>query len=180
VSAAKPAFSRHTRKQSAAPQYLAGARRIGADWSGRWYVGFLLEDRFEDYIFAWWNIWIFIILLLPWDTCYCKWQGQSVWHTPLVMMMAEWSLYWWLKKAFGEICTLWPIVLLREGVVFWLVMEAKFCCLLLIKTTIEKDGLDSIESRHGLMMMMIIIIIIIIIIVYSIINNKNNCAGKSY
>jgi hypothetical protein len=61
---------------------------------------FLVEDLIEDYIFAWWNIWIFIILLLPWDTCYyCKWQGHSVTHTTPLVMMAEWSLWWWVKKA---------------------------------------------------------------------------------
>ncbi len=42
---------------------------------------FLLEDCFEDYIFAWWNIRVSVILLLPYDTFSCKWQGQSVWYT---------------------------------------------------------------------------------------------------
>ncbi len=42
---------------------------------------FLLEDFFEDYIFfAWWNIWVSVILLLPSDTFYCQWQGHSVTH----------------------------------------------------------------------------------------------------
>jgi hypothetical protein len=27
--------------------------------------GLLLEDCFEDYILAWWNTWVSIILLLP-------------------------------------------------------------------------------------------------------------------
>jgi len=65
-----------------------------------WYLQgfcFLWEDVFEEYIFAWWNIWIFIILLLPWDTFYCKWQGHSVTH-PLLWWL-EWSLLWWVKKA---------------------------------------------------------------------------------
>jgi hypothetical protein len=35
---------------------------------------------FEDYIFAWWNIWVSIILLLHYDTFKCKWQGHSVTH----------------------------------------------------------------------------------------------------
>jgi hypothetical protein len=40
---------------------------------------------FEDFIFAWGNIWISIIFLLPWDTFWCKWQGHSVTH-PLVFL----------------------------------------------------------------------------------------------
>jgi hypothetical protein len=40
---------------------------------------FLLEDFFEDYIFKWWNIWIFIILLLPWNIFkMARWK----WDTP--------------------------------------------------------------------------------------------------
>jgi hypothetical protein len=46
---------------------------FGLCWNWRlvlelWYLEgfwFLLGDVFEDYIFAWWNIWVSIILLLP-------------------------------------------------------------------------------------------------------------------
>jgi hypothetical protein len=44
--------------------------------------GFFLEEFFEDYLFAWWNIWIFIILLLPSNTFCCKWHKVMVCHTP--------------------------------------------------------------------------------------------------
>ncbi len=60
-------------------------------YRSRWYLEgfwFLLEDFFKDYIFAWWNIWIFIILLLPSDTFWCKWQGHSVTH-PLFYMQLD-------------------------------------------------------------------------------------------
>jgi hypothetical protein len=61
---------------------------FGLCWNSRlviielWYVeGFwiILVDFFEDYIFAWWNIWVFIDLLLHLDTFKCK---ATVWHTP--------------------------------------------------------------------------------------------------
>jgi hypothetical protein len=44
-----------------------------------WRIWFFSEGFVEDYVFAWWNIWISIILLLPYDTFECKWQ---VLHTP--------------------------------------------------------------------------------------------------
>jgi hypothetical protein len=40
---------------------------------------------FEDYIFAWWSNWVFIILLLPQDTFECKWQGNNVTHLLLIL-----------------------------------------------------------------------------------------------
>jgi hypothetical protein len=54
--------------------------------------------------------------------------------------------------------------------------------LLLIKTTIGKDGLDSIESMDDGLIIIIIIIIIylfIYIFIYSLLTIKNNCAAKS-
>jgi len=43
-----------------------------------WRILVSFRDCFEDYIFAWWNIWVSIIILLPEDTFQCKWQGHSV------------------------------------------------------------------------------------------------------
>jgi hypothetical protein len=51
---------------------------------GLWYLEgfwFLLKDFFEDYILAWWNIWISIILLLSCDTFNVNGKAM-VWHTP--------------------------------------------------------------------------------------------------
>jgi hypothetical protein len=53
--------------------------------------GFFFRGFFEDYIFAWQNICVSVILLLPLDSFKCKWQGQSVrhpllfWHKLVVM-----------------------------------------------------------------------------------------------
>ncbi len=47
---------------------------------------FLLEDFFEDYIFALWNIWVSIILSFALRYIKCKWQGHSVTH-PLLLLL---------------------------------------------------------------------------------------------
>jgi hypothetical protein len=63
---------------------------------------------------------------------HCKWQGPC-YDGWMISMMGQ--------EAIGEICTLWPIVLFREGAnkCVVLVMEAKFL-LLLIKDYNRKDG----------------------------------------
>ncbi len=45
-----------------------------------WRILVSFRGFFEDYIFAWWNIWVSIILHLLWDTFWCKWQGDNVTH----------------------------------------------------------------------------------------------------
>ncbi len=53
-----------------------------------WRILVSFRGFFEDYIFAWWNIWVSIILLLPYDKFKCKWQGHSVTH-PLFLLCAR-------------------------------------------------------------------------------------------
>ncbi len=43
-----------------------------------WKILVSFRGFFEDYIFAWWIIWILIIHLFPYDIC--KWQGHNVTH----------------------------------------------------------------------------------------------------
>jgi hypothetical protein len=47
---------------------------------------------FEDYIFAWWNIWVSMILLLAQDPFECKWQDHSVTHHLFDLLECDCSL----------------------------------------------------------------------------------------
>jgi len=72
---------------------------FGLCWNFRlvielWYLEgfwFLVEDFFEDYIFVWWNIWIFIFLLLPYYTFKCKWQDHNVTHPLLDYLITKFA-----------------------------------------------------------------------------------------
>jgi hypothetical protein len=48
-----------------------------------WRILVSFRDFSEDCIFVWWHIWISLILLLPSETFWCKWQGHNV-TKPLV------------------------------------------------------------------------------------------------
>ncbi len=48
-----------------------------------WRILVSFTGFFEDCIFAWWNIWISIILLLHYDTFKCKFGKATVWPNPL-------------------------------------------------------------------------------------------------
>jgi hypothetical protein len=46
-----------------------------------WRILISFRGCFDGYIFAWWNIWVSIMLFFwPEDTFLCKWQGRSVTH----------------------------------------------------------------------------------------------------
>jgi hypothetical protein len=58
-----------------------------------WILGFLLEDVFEDYVLAWWNIFIWVsiilLLLLPLRYFFNVNGKATLWHTPLVFLHKE-------------------------------------------------------------------------------------------
>jgi hypothetical protein len=64
-----------------------------------WGVLVSFRGFFEDYIFAWPNIWVSIILLLLEDTFQCKWQGHSVTH-PLLCFVSK------IKQIFSQMMIL--------------------------------------------------------------------------
>jgi hypothetical protein len=58
-----------------------------------WRFLVLFRGFFEDFIFAWWNIWVCHIFANIWvfsiysrNTFQRKWQGHTVWHTPCYLL----------------------------------------------------------------------------------------------
>jgi hypothetical protein len=72
-----------------------------------WRILVSFRGCFEDYIFAWWNIWVSIILLLHEDILKCKWQGESVTHPlfiPHIWIISTIKLILWVRLWWGLRC----------------------------------------------------------------------------
>jgi hypothetical protein len=62
-------------------------------------IWFLLEGFLEDYVFAWWNIWIFIILFFIFLRILFNVNGKAtVWHTPCFFSFHIFAVYCQWKK----------------------------------------------------------------------------------
>jgi hypothetical protein len=67
-----------------------------------WRILVSFRGFFEDYTFAWWNIWVSIILLLPLDTFKSEWQGLTMTHPFFIFkcsVLCNWSTRWWQQLA---------------------------------------------------------------------------------
>jgi magnesium-transporting ATPase (P-type) len=72
---------------------------------------FLLEDLFEDYIFAWWNIWVSIILFFCLKILFNVNGKATMWHTPCLSSEIALMFIWWLYIVITttDTCSIWSL-----------------------------------------------------------------------